>query len=176
MYLFPAVVWERNLCQFYSQISAWVTTVEQECGLSLAVAPPTRNQTLSAAEQWEVARSYWNTVLDSWKASVQDVLGDDILSSSAASGGTSDQSQAAWVQAMSSWQQNYEAWSLYVRDNGEESSGFPTSSNSSDIVMRLEGSEVAGSVVSNSEQWSSLVGDWREAFTTFNTSYEERCG
>ncbi len=64
-----AVILERNLCQFYSQLSAWRSTVEG-CGLSVPALPPW-DRSLPVAQQWEEARAYWETVVEVWETRAQ---------------------------------------------------------------------------------------------------------
>lgn len=61
-----AVIWERDLCLFYAQLSNWISRAEG-CGLSLQ-APPRWDRTLSAELQWEQASWYWSAALELWQA------------------------------------------------------------------------------------------------------------
>lgn len=80
---------------------------------------------------------------------------------------TQDQSQATWLQLMTSWQQQYATWNVYAQ---QQNAVNVPQTTSRDILGGLLPDENSSSVRSNGRGWSSLVMDWSIGHAAYNNS------
>lgn len=69
IYLFLTLEqWQRDLCQFYSELEDWRSTA---AGCGLDVPELERDTSLGAEEQWLMAHEQWNTLRGIWEAAAE---------------------------------------------------------------------------------------------------------
>ena len=72
------VTWERDLCQFYTEVNQWRESALQ-CGLSLPPLPAVRQG--SPDQQWLLAKDYWDEITSVWGEYVEGyrVMGEECV-------------------------------------------------------------------------------------------------